>query len=63
MCIALVMVLAGTICMIVLPVSQYPPLVPPQVQVSTKYIGASADVVADTVTTPLEDLHVLRQHQ
>ena len=55
MCIALVMILAGTICMIMLPVSQYPPLVPPQVQVSTQYIGAGAGVVADTVTTPLEE--------
>jgi len=55
MCIALVMILAGAICMIILPVSQYPPLVPPQVQVSTQYIGAGADVVADTVTTPLEE--------
>ena len=55
MCIALVMILAGTICMIVLPVTQYPPLVPPQIQVSTQYIGAGADVVSDTVTTPLEE--------
>ena len=55
MCIALVMILAGTICMIVLPVTQYPPLVPPQIQISTQYIGAGADVVSDTVTTPLEE--------
>ena len=55
MSIALVMILAGAICMLVLPISQYPPLVPPQVQVSTQYIGAGADVVANTVTTPLEE--------
>jgi HAE1 family hydrophobic/amphiphilic exporter-1 len=53
--IALFMVLAGAISMLVLPVSQYPPLVPPQVQVSTQYIGGSADVVDGTVTTPLEE--------
>ena len=53
--IALLMVLAGAISMLVLPVSQYPPLVPPQVQVSTQYIGGSADVVDGTVTTPLEE--------
>ncbi len=53
--IALIMILAGGICMVVLPVAQYPPLVPPQVQVSTQYIGASADVVSKTVTTPLEE--------
>lgn len=55
MSIALVMILAGVIAMFVLPVAQYPPLVPPQVQVSTNYIGASAGVVADTTTTPLEE--------
>lgn len=53
--IAIIIVLAGAICMLVLPVAQYPPLVPPQVQVSTQYIGASSDVVAETVTTPLEE--------
>jgi len=53
--IALLMVLAGAISMLVLPVAQYPPLVPPQVQVSTQYIGGSADVVDGTVTTPLEE--------
>ena len=55
MSIALVMILAGAVCMLVLPIAQYPPLVPPQVQVSTQYIGAGADVVANTVTTPLEE--------
>ena len=55
MSIALVMILAGVICMLVLPIAQYPPLVPSQVQVSTQYIGAGADVVANTVTTPLEE--------
>ncbi|MGB7032965.1 MAG: efflux RND transporter permease subunit, partial [Syntrophobacteria bacterium] len=55
MSIALVMILAGAISMLVLPISQYPPLVPPQVQVSTQYIGAGADVVASTVTAPLEE--------
>ncbi len=53
--IALMMVLAGIISLLTLPVSQYPPLVPSQIQVSTQYIGASAKVVADTVTTPLEE--------
>ena len=55
MSIALVMILAGAISMLVLPIAQYPPLVPPQVQVSTQYIGAGADIVANTVTTPLEE--------
>jgi len=37
-----------------LPVAQYPEIVPPTVQVTTSYPGASADVVAQTVATPLE---------
>jgi len=53
--IALMMILAGVIAMLMLPISQYPDLVPGQVQVSTQYIGASSDVVAKTVTTPLEE--------
>jgi HAE1 family hydrophobic/amphiphilic exporter-1 len=53
--IALFMVLAGAISMLVLPVAQYPPLVPSQVQISTQYIGGSANVVDGTVTTPLEE--------
>ena len=41
--------------MMVLPIAQFPPLVPPQVQVSTQYLGAGSDVVSKTVTTPLEE--------
>jgi hydrophobe/amphiphile efflux-1 (HAE1) family protein len=52
--IALVMVLAGAICYFLLPVSQFPDITPPQIVVSATYPGASAQVVADTVTTPLE---------
>jgi len=52
---ALVMILAGVVAMLTLPIAQYPPLVPPQVQVSTQYIGAGAGVVENTVTMPLEE--------
>ncbi|MET0640469.1 MAG: multidrug efflux RND transporter permease subunit [Hyphomicrobium sp.] len=52
--IAVIMVLAGLICYFLLPVSQLPDVTPPQVVVSAIYPGASAQVVADTVTTPLE---------
>ena len=52
--IAMVMVLAGAICYFMLPVAQFPNITPPQVVVSANYPGASAQVVADTVTTPLE---------
>ena len=37
-----------------LPVAQYPNIVPPTVQITASYPGASADVVARTVATPLE---------
>src|SRR5271157_3234050 len=53
--IAMVMVLAGAICYFLLPVSQFPEITPPQVVVTANYPGASAQVVADTVTTPLEE--------
>jgi hydrophobe/amphiphile efflux-1 (HAE1) family protein len=52
--IAVIMVLAGSISYFLLPVSQFPDITPPQVVVSAVYPGASAQVVADTVTTPLE---------
>src|SRR6201981_2140341 len=52
--IAVIMVLAGAICYFLLPVSQFPDITPPQVVISAVYPGASAQVVADTVTTPLE---------
>jgi HAE1 family hydrophobic/amphiphilic exporter-1 len=52
--IAIIMVLAGAICFFLLPISQFPDITPPQVVVAAQYPGASAQVVADTVTTPLE---------
>jgi HAE1 family hydrophobic/amphiphilic exporter-1 len=47
-------VLAGAICIPSLPLAQYPTLAPPQVTVTAVYIGANAEVVESTVTTPLE---------
>ena len=52
--IAIIMVMAGSICYFLLPVSQFPDITPPQIVVAANYPGASAQVVADTVTTPLE---------
>jgi len=52
--IAIIMVIAGLIAMTVIPVSQFPDIVPPQVQVTTRYPGASAAVVEATVAQPLE---------
>ena len=52
---AILMVLAGTICGLLLPIAQYPQITPPQVVVSTSYPGASAEVVSSSVTTPIEE--------
>src|SRR5260370_4269796 len=46
--------LLGLGALAVLPVAQYPEVVPPTVQITTSYPGASADTVARTVATPLE---------
>src|SRR3978361_1047768 len=52
--IAIVMTLAGALAMLRIPVAQFPDIVPPQVQVTTRYPGASAAVVESTVAQPLE---------
>ncbi|MGU3401039.1 efflux RND transporter permease subunit [Brucellaceae bacterium D45D] len=52
--ISIVLVLAGLVCIRILPIAQYPELTPPQVVVSATYPGASAETVAQTVAAPLE---------
>src|SRR5499427_329144 len=52
--IALITVIIGALCLYILPVAQYPEIVPPTIQVSSFYPGASAEVVAATVGVPLE---------
>jgi HAE1 family hydrophobic/amphiphilic exporter-1 len=52
--IAILMVVVGLVALINLPVSQYPNVTPPTVQVTTMYPGASARVVVDTVALPIE---------
>ncbi len=46
--------LVGLGALAILPVAQYPEIVPPTVQVTTTYPGASAEIVSRTVATPLE---------
>ena len=46
--------LLGLGALAILPIAQYPEIVPPTVQITTSYPGASADTVARTVATPLE---------
>jgi HAE1 family hydrophobic/amphiphilic exporter-1 len=52
--IAIIIVLLGAVCLLNLPVSQYPNIVPPTIQVNTTYTGASADVIANTIGIPIE---------
>jgi HAE1 family hydrophobic/amphiphilic exporter-1 len=49
-----VIIVAGLICIPILPISQYPELAPPMITVSSVYTGANSEVVETTVTTPLE---------
>ncbi len=52
--IAIITTLAGLLSLFVIPVSQFPDIVPPQVSVSTRYPGASAAVVESSVAQVLE---------
>jgi hydrophobic/amphiphilic exporter-1 (mainly G- bacteria), HAE1 family len=52
--ISLLIVLAGTTCVFVLPVAQYPDITPPVVQVKAFFPGADPKVIADTVASPIE---------
>ena len=52
---ALLIILAGAICIPNLPVAMYPTLAPPVVSVGCNYVGANADTVEKAVTIPLEE--------
>src|SRR5262245_12568171 len=52
--IAVLMVVIGAAALFRLPVAQYPDVVPPTVQVTTRYPGAGARTVVDTVALPIE---------
>ncbi|KHL24595.1 RND transporter [Croceibacterium mercuriale] len=52
--VAVIITLVGAISYFFLPVSQYPEVVPPTVQVTATYPGASAETVAETVANPIE---------
>ena len=53
--ISIVTVLAGSICIFSLPVAEYPEIAPPTIQVSAAYPGASAEVIANTVASVIEE--------
>src|SRR5262249_22033394 len=51
---AILMIVIGGVALFALPVAQYPDIVPPTVQVTTRYPGASARTVVDAVALPIE---------
>ena len=51
---AILMIVIGGVALLSLPVAQYPDVVPPTVQVTTRYPGASARTVIDAVALPIE---------
>jgi hydrophobic/amphiphilic exporter-1 (mainly G- bacteria), HAE1 family len=51
---ALVFILIGLVSLIQLPTAEYPNVVPPTIQVTTRYPGASAKTLVDTVALPIE---------
>lgn len=52
--IALLFVLIGCVAVYCIPVSQYPPIVPPTIQVTANYPGADAKTLINTVALPIE---------
>ena len=52
--ISIVLVITGVVCILNLPIDQYPDITPPVVQVNAQYTGADAQTVEQTVATPIE---------
>ncbi len=54
MVIAIIIVIVGVVSLTSLPIAQYPEITPPEVSVTATYTGANAEVVEQSVATPLE---------
>src|SRR6195952_926059 len=52
--ISIVLVITGIVCILLLPIDQYPDITPPIVQVNGQFTGADAQTVEQTVATPIE---------
>src|SRR6201991_1930370 len=52
--ISLVITIAGLVALKLIPIAQFPDIVPPQVSVTVTYPGASAEVVQETIAQPIE---------
>ncbi len=55
MVIAIVITLAGIIAITIIPIAQFPEIVPPQVTLNATYPGADAEVIENTVAQPIEE--------
>jgi hydrophobic/amphiphilic exporter-1 (mainly G- bacteria), HAE1 family len=54
MVISILMVIVGAVTIAVLPVAQFPNIVPPEIQVLASYVGADAQTIEQSVATPIE---------
>src|SRR5258708_6299256 len=54
MVISILMVIVGAVTIFTLPVSQFPSIAPPEVQIQATYVGADAQTVEQSVATPIE---------
>ncbi|MEX2304620.1 MAG: efflux RND transporter permease subunit, partial [Waddliaceae bacterium] len=52
--IAIIIMIAGGVAMVNLPIAQYPEITPPQIQVTAVYPGANAETVSENVASPIE---------
>src|SRR6201997_4066274 len=52
--IAILMVIVGAICLLGLPIAQYPNIAPPEIQILTHYTGADALTIEQSVAAPIE---------
>jgi HAE1 family hydrophobic/amphiphilic exporter-1 len=54
MVIALLMVIIGAVTITQLPIAQFPPIAPPEIQIRATYVGADAQTIEESVATPIE---------
>jgi HAE1 family hydrophobic/amphiphilic exporter-1 len=55
MVIAILMVLVGLVSMAMLPIAQFPKVVPPEIRIQTTFVGADAETVQQSIATPIEE--------
>src|SRR5208337_1975967 len=56
MVISILMVIVGAVAMVTLPISQFPEIIPPEIQVRAVYPGGDARTMMESVATPIESL-------